>query len=106
MKKIEKLLLEKLEKGELDGQVGNTFVTGFHKKVYLDKLIIKGIPTFRRTGESSKFFDGKENVRIPGKVVDTVCNTVSEKLNFLQKYGWLMKDPDVVKYSAQFKPKK
>ena len=32
--------------------------------------------------------------------------TDEQKLTFLQKFGWLMKDKDVREYSAKFKPKK
>jgi hypothetical protein len=32
--------------------------------------------------------------------------TVAEKLDFLRKFGFLIKDKDVKAYSALFKPKK
>lgn len=103
--KEEKNLLEKLASGALDGFVGNTFVTQGYKPTYHDKLIKNGIPIFRKTGAGGKYFDGKENVKTAGKVVDTLCETVESKLDFLRRYGWLMKDPDVLKYSAKFKGK-
>ena len=103
--KEEKMLLQKLSDGLLDGRVGDTFVARGYKKVYYDKYIKNGIPVFRRTGEGSKYFDGKETVRVAGKVIDTMCETIPEKLDFLRRYGWLMKDNDVIKYSAKFKGK-
>ena len=32
--------------------------------------------------------------------------TKEEKLQFLQKFDWLINDTDVIAYSAKFKPKK
>ena len=60
-----------------------------------------------KQGPSRKFFNGKENERIEG-VLHTLqeWSTDTEKLEFLRKFGWLMNDADVKKYSAKFKPKK
>lgn len=104
--KLEKVILDKLSNGELDGKVGDTFVTGNYKNVYYDKFIKDGTPISRRESEGTKYFDGKENVRKPGKIEDTPYETDEQKLGFFQRYGWLMDDPDVKEYSAKFKPKK
>lgn len=103
---LEKIVLEKLNKGFLDGIVGNDFVTGDYAKVTLRKIIKDGIPQILRFGADSKFFDNKENVRVTGNKSVQLLETVAEQLSFLQKYGWLIDDPDVKAYSALFKPKK
>ena len=101
--KEERNLLQKLKDGELDGRVGDTLEYGDHKKVYYDKFIKDGIPTVRRTGEGYKFFDGKENTRVPGNVEDTPYENDSDKLEFLQRYGWLIDDQDAKEYSKKYK---
>lgn len=100
----EKRLLEKLRKGELDGIVGDEKVYRGYSNIYCGKYIKNGTPVSYRTGESSKFFNGKENERIPGKSTKEVYETDEEKLLFLQKYGWLMDDIEVIAYSKKFKP--
>ena len=47
-----------------------------------------------------------ENERIPGKREEERYDTDDRKLEFLQRYGWLMDDEEVRAYSAKFKPKK
>ena len=103
VKELEKIVLEKLDQGLLDGIVGNDFVTGDYAKVTFRKIIKDGIPQILRFGADSKFFDNKENLRIAGKTSAQLFKTVAEKLSFLQKYGWLMDDIDVKAYSALFK---
>ena len=100
----EKGLLEKLASGALDGFVGNDLITG---KSTVWKSIKNGIPTMFKQGPSKRFFNGKENERIEG-VLHTLqeWSTDEEKLAFLRKFGWLMKDTAVKAYSAKFKPKK
>ena len=104
--KIEKIVLEKLSKGLLDGVVGNDFIAGDYAKVTFRKVIKDGIPQILRIGADSKFFDNKENVRIAGKIATTLFETAAERLAFIQKYGWLINDPDAQAYSALFKQKK
>ena len=65
-----------------------------------------GIPVSYRQGQSERFFDGKENERIPGKRVEEIYDSDDKKLTFLQKYGWLMDDVVVKDYSAKYKPKR
>jgi len=105
VEKLEKIVLEKLNKGLLDGTVGNNFVTGDYAKVTFRKIIKNGIPQILRLGADSKFFDNKENIRVPGKESVQLFETLAEKLIFIQKYGWLINDPDIKAYSALFKPK-
>ena len=103
--KEEKNLLSKLSKGVLDGVVGNDFYTTGGSTVWM--VIKNGIPSRKKQGPSKRFFNGKENEIIEG-VLHTLQEWVTdeEKLQFLQKFGWLMNDPDVLAYSAKFKPKK
>ena len=102
--KEERGLLEKLASGALDGMVGDERVYRGYKNVYCGKYIKNGEPISYREGESTRFFDGKENERIPGKREEEHFDTDERKLEFLQRYGWLTKDEDVRAYSAKFKP--
>ena len=102
----EQRLLEKLSAGALDGMVGDERVYGTYKNVYCGKYIRDGIPVSYRQGESSRFFNGKENETIPGARQEEHFDTDDRKLEFLQKYGWLMDDKNVKAYSAKFKPTK
>lgn len=104
--KLEEIVLEKLNKGLLDGVVGDDFVAGDYAKVTFRKIIKDGIPQILRFGADSKFFDNKESIRVSGKESVQLFKTMAEKLDFLKKYGWLINDQDVKDYSALFKPKK
>ena len=53
-----------------------------------------------------RFFNGRENERAPSKREEEHFDTPERKLQFLQRYGWLISDPDVRAYSAKFKPPK
>ena len=58
-----------------------------------------------KQGPGGKFFNGKENERYEGVLhILQKWATDEEKLQFFQKFGWLMKDADVKAYSAKFKP--
>lgn len=100
----ERTLLEKLASGVLDGMVGREKVYSGYKNVYCGKYIKDGEPVSYREGESSRFFNGKENERISGKCEEYHYDTDDRKLEFLQRYGWLMDDEDVRAYSSKFKP--
>ena len=102
----EKSLLAKLASGVLDGMVGDERVYHGYKNVYCGKYIKDGEPISYRQGESSRFFNGKENERIPGKREEEHFDTDEKKLGFLQKFGWLIDDEDAKAYSARYKPKK
>lgn len=54
-----------------------------------------------------KLFNGKENECFEG-VLHTLQEWVTDeqKLEFLRKFGWLMKDKAVKAYSAKFIPEK
>ena len=97
-------LLKKLASGALDGMVGREKVYPGYKNVYCGKYIKDGEPISYREGESSRFFNGKDNERISGKCEEDHYDTDDQKLEFLQRYGWLIDDEDVRAYSAKFKP--
>ena len=97
-------LLSRLSAGELDGLVGDERVYGTYKHVYCGKYIKDGEPVSYRQGESTRFFNGKENERIPGKREEEHYDTDDRKLEFLQRYGWLTDDEEVKAYSTKFKP--
>lgn len=99
------MLLDKLASGVLDGGVGDIMTCGGYKTVYVGKYIKDGVPVSYKQGESMRFFDGRENERIPGNREEIYYDTDEKKLMFLQKYGWLMDDKDVKAYSAKFKTK-
>lgn len=101
----EKNLLEKLASGTLDGIVDDGVNTSGGSTIW--KAIKNGLPVMFKQGPGGKFFNGKENERYEG-VLHTLQKWVTddEKLQFLQKFGWLMKDADVKAYSTKFKPKK
>lgn len=98
----ERNLLKKLASGALDGMVGNERVYRSYKKVYCGKYIIDGEPVSYRQGEPSKIFSGRE--KVPGKREEERFDTDDRKLEFLQRYGWLIEDDDAKAYSAKFKP--
>lgn len=104
--KEEKSLLAKMASGVLDGMVGDELVYQGYNNVYFGKYIKNGEPVSYRQGESTKFFNGKENERVPGTRAEEHFDTDDLKLEFLQRYGWLTKDDETRAYSAQFKPKK
>lgn len=101
----EKNLLDKLASGALDGIVGDILTTSGGSSVW--KTIKNGIPVMLKKGPGGKFFNGKENVRYSGVLHQLEeWITDEQKLEFLKKFGWLMKDTDVKAFSAKFKPSK
>lgn len=101
----ERKLLKKMGSGHLDGVVGNFITTSGGSTVW--KTIKNGLPVMFKQGPGSRFFNGKENEHIEG-VLHTLeeWTTDDRKLEFLQKFGWLMDDEEAKKYSAKFKPGK
>lgn len=100
----ERMLLKKLESGELDGLVGDDWTSGSgRREVTYWMRIRNGVPMVCRQGPDGSYFDGDENVHVPGKYSEERWDTDAQKLHFLQKYGWLMDDEDVRAYSAKYK---
>ncbi len=101
----EKSLLRRLASGELDGLVGDDLITTGGSTVW--KAIKNGVPAMLKQGPGGKFFNGKENERFEG-VLHTLQEWVTDeqKIEFIRKFGWLMKDEAAKAYSSKFKPKK
>lgn len=102
----EQSLLAKLASRVLDGMVGDEREYRSYKSVYCGKYIKDGVPVSYRQEESERFFNGRENERIPGKREEERYDTDDRKLEFLRRYGWLTDDEEVRAYSSKFKPKK
>ena len=99
-------LLARLASGVLDGMVGDEREYRGYKSIYCGKYIKDGVPVSYRQGASERFFNGRENEDIPGKREEEHYDTDERKLEFLQRYGWLMDDEEVRAYSAKYKPSK
>lgn len=91
LSELEKVILEKLEKGLLDGIVPSDYHIKADHRIYR-KMIVGGIPSFINFPENEE--PSKDNV-----VVDGHFETAEMKLWFLYIHGWKMKDPDVIEYS-------
>lgn len=103
--KEENGLLQRMRKGLLDGALDGELITSGGSSVWSE--IKNGIPFRFKQGPGRKHYDGKENVYVEG-VLHTVKTwlTDEEKIDFLRKYGWKMRDAAARAYSAKFKPKK
>lgn len=101
----EKKILEKINSGLLDGIVGDFLPTGRGSSVWM--TIKNGIPQQLKQGPNKKFFNGKENEIIEG-TLHTLQKWITdeEKIQFIRRYGWLMKDTAAQVYSAKFKTAK
>ena len=95
-------LLANLANGKYDGVRNDTEQNGVSWGYYVDH----GTPVKYREGRSRKYFDGEENVRVPGKRTETRYETDEEKAEFLGKYGFLKTMfgayPEVGEYSAEY----
>ena len=100
----EKSLLAKLSNGELDGMVGEECAGTDYNNTYCGKYIKNGEPVSYTQSDWPRFIGGKENEQIPSKRSEEHYCTDECKLEFLQKYGWLMYDEDAQKYCARFMP--
>ena len=97
-------LLNRLSAGEFDGLIGDVWSSG---KSTCWREIKEGTPVEYKQGPGGKSFDNRENERYEGVMhLIQKWESEEEKLQFLRKYGWLMKDNAVVEYSAKFKPQK
>lgn len=102
----EKHLLEKLNSGALDGVVGSERIFGTYKQVYCGKFIKEGEPISYREGQTTRLFNNKECEHISGKRKEEHFDTEERKLEFLQRFGFLIDDKEVKAYSAKYKPNK
>lgn len=94
----ERVLLKRLAAGEFDGRIGDDLNNYY-------KYIKNGIPVEVWEGKTQRFFDNRTTERFAGRIKKKVYETDEKKLEFLRKYGFLINDSQVRKYSQQFKPK-
>jgi len=99
-------LLQLLEDGTLDGDVGDFRVYRRFRSVLCGRYILNGIPVFFQEGKLPKAVSSKDEDE--GQVLreEVRYDTIEGKLEFLQKYGWLIENEEVRAYSARYKPKK
>ena len=94
--------LKAMADGVFDGERTDRDSNGVSSGAY----IAGGTPVEYRQGQSTKFFDGRENVRTPGKRTEKRFETEEEKTAFIQKYGYrrdMFGDhPEVMDYSNDF----
>ena len=100
------IILAHLASGDYDGNRIDNEQNGVSWGMYIDK----GTPVKYREGKSRKIYNGKENVRIPGKRTEERYETEKEKESFFQKYGYLRSmfgnNPEVLDYSHDYYEKK
>jgi len=103
MTKEEKNLIKRLKNKEFDGVVGDEIYTSGGSMVWT--TIIDGIIERKKQGPSTRFFNGKETEKIPGKThILEQWETEERILEFFQQFGWLIKDEEARAYSAKYKP--
>ena len=94
-------LLKNLADGKYDGERTDSEMNGVASGFFIDK----GTPVKYREGKSTKFFDGRENTRTPGKRTEERYETAEEKANFLKKYGFIQemfgRHPEVADFSKK-----
>lgn len=95
-------ILKALAAGEYDGERKDSEANGVSWGFYIDD----GTPVKYREGKSTKFFDGRENVRTPGKRTEERFESDEEKTTFFQKYGFLPEmfgnHEEVMDYSSDY----
>jgi hypothetical protein len=95
-------LLKQLADGVYDGVRTDSETNGVSSGFYIDN----GTPVKYREGKSTKFFDGKENIRTPGKRTEQRFTSDEEKTTFIQKYGFIREMfgdyPEVIGHSRQY----
>ena len=78
-------LVKRMKDGEFDGGVSVRETNGTMTTLYIKN----GTPYRRYEGKSSRFFNGKENERIPGKVEVTEYSSDAEREEFIQRFGFI-----------------
>lgn len=78
-------LLSLLKDGAFDGGFSERESKGTRTILYIED----GIPKRRYEGKSTRFFNGKENEKIKGKIEEVEYKTDEEKIDFIQKYGFI-----------------
>ena len=78
-------LLLRFKNGEFDGGYSDRDSHGTTTTLYIEN----GIPKRKYVGVSRRFFDNKENERIPPKVEITEYKTDSAIMDFIQRFGFI-----------------
>lgn len=95
-------ILRALAGGDYDGARSDSEMNGVSSGFYIED----GTPVKYREGKSTRFFDGKENVKTPGKRTEERFDTDEEKTVFFQKYGFkrdMFGDhPEIIDYSRHY----
>lgn len=102
----EHYLLQLLESGELDGNVGETRTYRKYRSFISGRCIKDGIPIIFREGRIGTSLQGSEREDDPIIREEEKCLTPDSKLAFLQKFGWLTNNERVRNYSKKYKPVK
>ena len=91
-----------MSEGEYDGNWSESTKNGVSFTLSIDD----GVPKSRRVGKSTRFFNGKENERIPGRVDETVYDTPEQQADFVRRYGFIGElfgfDDDAKKASGEY----
>ena len=95
-------VLKRMSDGEYDGNWSESSKNGVSFTLSIDD----GVPKSRREGKSRRFFNGKENERIPGRVDETVYETPEQRADFVRQYGFIGElfgfDDDAREVSGEF----
>lgn len=95
-------LLRRLGEGEFDGGWSERSTNGTQTTLYIEN----GVPKRRYEGKSTRFFNGRENEWIQGKVEETEYRTPSQKKEFIKRYGFIGElfgfDEDAKKVSGEY----
>ena len=97
-------ILQLLENGELDGDVGDTRVFRRFRSVLCRRFIKNGIPIILMEGKMPENVGDKEEECGELKQESIICDTTESKLLFLRKFGWLINNKEIQVYSARYKP--
>ena len=106
MKKTEEeiRLLEKLASGALDGAVGDEREYRSYRRVLCGMRITCGVPIAYRLWKPADSVYDQVRSDTQDSREEKHYDSDERKLEFLQRFGWLMEDDEVKAYSAKYKP--
>ena len=99
----EQKLLEKLASGRLDGMVGDEREYRRYHSILCGKMIRNGIPIFYTQQVPSGSVTKQGSISSPIVREEETFESDDRKLEFLQRFGWLINDEEVRAYSSRFK---
>lgn len=99
----EQKLLDMLAGGVLDGSVGDVREYHCYHSVRCRMVIRNGVPIICRQNERNGTFCSKAGISYPDGYQEDAFDTAERKLEFLQRFGWLIDDEAVKAYSAKYK---